>query len=421
MSYSKTIEYLCTFDSKMGICNSIQNVKSLLSASAHITVSTGKIKWKTHEFSLDISKGDISGETNSIFYHFVFTNDKEEESEKFQELLKAVRTILAKVSNENEPLTLRDDISSTYAERAYPIIHELENSMRKLITKFMITKVGRLSITDHLPGEVVDSVKIEGRKLINENFLYKTDFIQLSNFLFREFSTHKSDSIYSIISKAEAITAEELQHLKDKLPMSNWDRYFQPVIKCTSEELKANWEILYKLRCIVAHNNFMSKEDYDVLSARAEKVSKIIKEALNRLSEVEVKEAEKSDILDGVNININEQYGVFLSSWKSLVNSIDKILVFVIGINEKDVRALNISSKIENLIEYSILERIERRKLLALMNFRNRLVHTGEETTSELSVFISLNKYYDDKLKAELGKRGLIEFPFDPTIHKIID
>ncbi|WP_224964162.1 HEPN domain-containing protein [Acinetobacter guillouiae] len=421
MSYSKTVEYLCTFDSKMGICNSIQNVKSLLSASAHITISTGKIKWKTHEFSLEMSKGDISGETDSIFYHFVFTNDKEGDSEKFQELLKAVRTILAKVSNENEPLTLRDDISSTYAERAYPIIHELENSMRKLITKFMITKVGRLSITDHLPGEVVDSVKVEGRKSINENFLYKTDFIQLSNFLFREFSTHKSDSIYSIISKADAITADELQHLKDKLPMSNWDRYFKPVIKCSSEELKANWEILYKLRCIVAHNNFMSKGDYEVLLSRAEKVSKIIQEALDRLSEVEVKEAEKSDILDGVNININEQYGVFLNSWKSLVNSIDKILKFVIGMNEEKAERLSFRSKIEHLIEFSILEEDERRKIYRLLSFRNRLVHTGEQTTLDLTYFTSLTNYYDDILKVKLGNRGIIEFSFDPTIHEIRD
>lgn len=415
MAYSKTVEFLCTFDSKSGICNSISNVKSLLSTSAHISIPSGnKIKWKSVDFSLDISRGDISGETDSIFYHFIFTNAKEENSEKFQELLKTVRTIISKFSNENEPLTLRDDISSSYATQAYPIIHELENAMRKLITKFMITKVGRLSITRHLPGEVVDSVKSSGKKSITENFLYKTDFIQLSNFLFREFSTHNSESINSIISKATTIGDEELKQLKNQLPMSNWDRYFKPIIKCSSDELKVGWEQLYELRCIVAHNNFMSKEDFIQLKTKAHKILGFITSALDRLSEVEVKEVEKIDILDGVNININEQYGQFLLLWKSIERSLLKIAT-MIGFNE------NINPRISSnvkMINYVVSRRIFDddvcTSLDELRAFRNNLIHIESFENTDLEKQINkayeMNSFLKDMVNDELQMKSIQSF-----------
>lgn len=399
MSFQKTVEYLCTFDSRLGICSSVTNLKSLLSASGYITFAKNKIKWNDKEFEFQVSSGEITGENNSKFYHLVFTNLNEGESDSFQELLKAVRTILAKVANEKEPLVLRDDVSSDYAIKAYPIIHELENSMRKLITKFMITKVGKNSITYNLPTEVIDSVKSESKRAESQNFLYKTDFIQLSNFLFREFSTDKSNSIYGFIRLAEEISSEQLKDLKNKLPMSNWDRYFKPVINCSSEELKTSWEELYKIRCTVAHNNFLTKEQYDNLFNKSEKIQNIIISALNRLSDVEVKEEEKDDIRDSVNININEKYGEFILLWKSIESSLYKIAK-VFNIGDNDPRLMLSFRILEPLLFKKIIDQETYYLLRELKQYRNQLIHLENFEHSELEQNINKARELDRRLKS---------------------
>ncbi|MFA2890049.1 hypothetical protein [Acinetobacter pittii] len=97
MKSSKIVEYLCTFDSNLGICSSVTNFKSLLSASEYISFARHNILWKEKVFGFDVSKGAISGDANSNFYHLIFTNSNDEDRDSFDELLKAVRTILAKV------------------------------------------------------------------------------------------------------------------------------------------------------------------------------------------------------------------------------------------------------------------------------------------------------------------------------------
>ena len=67
----KTVEYLCTFDSNLGICSSVTNFKSLLSASGYITFVKQNIRWKDKVFGFDVSKGEISGDTNNNFYHLI--------------------------------------------------------------------------------------------------------------------------------------------------------------------------------------------------------------------------------------------------------------------------------------------------------------------------------------------------------------
>ncbi|EXR42298.1 HEPN domain-containing protein [Acinetobacter sp. 1294243] len=406
MKSSKIVEYLCTFDSNLGICSSVTNFKSLLSASEYISFARHNILWKEKVFGFDVSKGAISGDANSNFYHLIFTNSNDEDRDSFDELLKAVRTILAKVSNEKEPLVLRDDIRSDYAIKAYPIIHELENSMRKLITKFMITKVGKNSITYNSPLEVLDSIRSE-KKVESQNILYKTDFIQLSNFLFREVSTDKSNSIFSFIRQSEEISLDDLKNLKNKLPMSNWDRYFQPIINCSSEELKTSWEELYKIRCTVAHNNFLTKEQYDNLLTKSKKVQDIIMAALEKLSDIEVKEDEKNDILDSVNININEKYGEFLLLWKGIESSILKIMRMIEPNNNNIDHRISLSSSrlLRPLILNGIIDRKLYYSLQQLRDYRNQLIHIEEFEHSELENYIYKAHEIDGILKSIINNK----------------
>ncbi|MFP5046550.1 hypothetical protein ACLFLJ_05015 [Acinetobacter pittii] len=245
------------------------------------------------------------------------------------------------------------------------------------------------------------------KKVESQNILYKTDFIQLSNFLFREVSTDKSNSIFSFIRQSEEISLDDLKNLKNKLPMSNWDRYFQPIINCSSEELKTSWEELYKIRCTVAHNNFLTKEQYDNLLTKSKKVQDIIMAALEKLSDIEVKEDEKNDILDSVNININEKYGEFLLLWKGIESSILKIMRMIEPNNNNIDHRISLSSSrlLRPLILNGIIDRKLYYSLQQLRDYRNQLIHIEEFEHSELENYIYKAHEIDGILKSIINNK----------------
>ncbi|MFG3826309.1 hypothetical protein ACGI6H_34825, partial [Escherichia coli] len=62
-------------------------------------------------------------------------------------------------SNLGSTQIIWDDISKYYSIQAYPLIHEIENLMRKLITKFMIHNVGLSWTKDSVPKEFSEALK----------------------------------------------------------------------------------------------------------------------------------------------------------------------------------------------------------------------------------------------------------------------
>ena len=187
------VEYLCTLNSDGNFCNSVAGFKSLLESYEKLKIDENKIKWGTSEFNIEVGDGNVLN-SNLKFFHLKLKNSIIENKSDFLELLKIIRTILSKVNNNQPPEILWDDISSEYAINSYPIIHELENLMRKLITKFMVTKVGLSWVKENIPKEVSDSIKSGGNSK-KQNYIYDTDFIQLSNFLFKEYSLVNTDEI----------------------------------------------------------------------------------------------------------------------------------------------------------------------------------------------------------------------------------
>lgn len=315
-----TVEYLCTLSSKDDFCTTISGFKSLLESFEKLKIEGNKILWGEKEFHIEIYDGSVLNSAEKYF-HIKLKNDNSDNKIHFLELLKVIRTILSKVNNSQPPEILWDDISSEYAINSYPIIHELENLMRKLITKFMITKVGLTWTTESIPREVSDSLKLKktNRK---QNYIYETDFIQLSNFLFKDYATTNIDNFIEKIKKAEKAEDLDINELKKIIPVSNWERYFNPILTCTSDELVSKWDKLYKLRCKVAHNDFMDESDFNDLLRYSKSVREIIENAINNLDKVNVKEEDKEDLAESAVINLNKIYGDFILKWKKLENII---------------------------------------------------------------------------------------------------
>ncbi|WP_151762497.1 hypothetical protein, partial [Acinetobacter seifertii] len=219
---------MCTIKSDGDFCTTISSFSSLLESYEKLKIDGKKLFWGEKEFLLEISDGTVLNSEHK-FFHIKLTNNNDENKKEFLSALRVIRTILSKVNNSQPPEILWDDISSEYAVQSYPVIHQLENLMRKLITKFMITKVGLSWTKDNIPKEVSESIK-KSNAAKKQNYIYYTDFIQLSNFLFKEYTTANVDEFVEKIKKANDVSDLNLEELKKIVPLSNWTRYFNPIV-----------------------------------------------------------------------------------------------------------------------------------------------------------------------------------------------
>lgn len=380
------VEYLCTIDSDGDFCKSISSFKSLLKSYDKLKIVDKKIIWDGKEFLFEISDGTVLN-SNHKFFHLKFVNADASNNLEFLSLLKIIRTILSKVNNSQPPEILWDDISSEYAVQSYPVIHELENLMRKLITKFMITKVGLSWTKENIPKEVAESIKGTGASK-KQNYIYDTDFIQLSRFLFNEYTTAKVEDFVNKIKKANKIEELDFNDLKKIVPVSNWTRYFNPIVECNSEELSTKWDKLYKLRCKVAHNNFMDEDDFTNLISLSNDVKLIIEAAINNLDKVSVTEEDKEELVENAAINLNKFYGTFVLEWKKLENI---LILLHKGRFEGHTKRDSLLSIVESLTRNKYITLKDFHQFRHLYQMRNMIVHDANLELDEFQLNLALN------------------------------
>lgn len=174
------VEYLIIIDSNNPFCRDKKSFDNFLQSNADISIKGNVFKHKLLEVEYELQGGENEADKNR-FFHIKLTSKDDSKIDEFQDLLKATRTLLH-MAFDKRPQILWDDISFYYSEKAYPIIHEIENLMRKLITKFMLTNVGLGWTRDTVPEELKKSTRTEPAN--NNNYLYETDFKDLSTFLF---------------------------------------------------------------------------------------------------------------------------------------------------------------------------------------------------------------------------------------------
>ena len=384
---SYKVEYLLVISSKEIFCKSIDAFNSLVQSYDNIKVKGNSIEFDGVSFGYYVQYGEIKKDSER-FFHVKFTCEKNNNTEKFKLFLKSFRTILSKASGK-PPEILWDDISSELSNKAYPIIHELENMMRKLITKFMLITIGLEWTKDAIPKEVFDSIKLKN-SYASQNYLYESDFIQLSNFLFKEYSISNSRKIIEKVSSALDLSDLELVELKELVPQSNWERYFSPIVDCNSEYLQTRWNKLYDFRCIVAHNKFMCSEDFDSLKVIAAEVRIKLIEALENLDKVHIREEQKEGVAESIASNINALYGEFIISW----NTLQELLINLYDIcnNERGLLSIqghspkDIKERVKVLVEEEVLTKNFSHAINELNDIRNAVVHHSTSKIEDIKV-----------------------------------
>ena len=286
----------------------------------------------------------------------------------YLELLKNIKATVLKCTNTFE--ILWDDVSFCCSQKAYPQIYEIENLMRKLLTKFMLVNVGTKWEKENTPSKIGKSKNQSKEINVGNSLLYQLDFIELSTFLFdpysikgtledlKQFVANKDTNIFSV--------------LEQYIPKSNWARYFSDVISTEDECLRKKWAELYGLRCKVAHNNLFTVEDLERVETLIREIKPHIENAIKELDKINVSDSDKEIISENLAKNANEEIGDFLGAYNTLYSILlDKYM----GEEKNVAKKIPYKRLIHELSSNGQISNVQAKKLQYLMYKRNNLVH----------------------------------------------
>lgn len=401
------VEYLVAIKKKGNFCDRIETFLNFLRADSRFSISkTSKtIKYEAPEdealtIGYEFQLGEVKEQR--VFHIKLFCNSSGENLEsdlsRYQKFLRAFRTNIQQLDIEFH--VIWDDISLYYAEKAYPLIHEIENLMRKLIMKFMVTKLGLGWVDETVPKQIKDIIsRKEGRREGQTNFLYQIDFLDLSKFLLEPYSNSEILELRNKLGRIKDLSELSLDYLNGFVPKSNWQRYFSTVIFYDGERFKRKWDDLYQLRNKIAHNNTFTSSDYKNVVEIVDELGKKIREAVDKLDQVIISEDEREEVAESISININSLYGEFVQNWKVFEKEVSRVL----GSSKPvDKRMIPVRWKIDQLEKLGLVRPELCEQFRELNEIRNYLVHSTEDrfTPEEISQFIVWLKTLIDELES---------------------
>ncbi|RUR38047.1 hypothetical protein ELS18_08470 [Clostridium perfringens] len=323
------VEYLIKVDGSKTLCNSMKTFENLLKISSEIELESDVIKYKNIDINYN-NKKYLNEDRENVFDLEVYINNIENISE-FEAFLRELKSILYKISD--NILILQDDISLYYSVNTYPIFNEVENLMRKLLTKFMVIKVGENWDKDNIPKKVKKSIESSKRK-DSYSFLYRADFIDLSKFLFDKYSIKTLQDF-----SKESLSGKEVNK-EDYIEKSNWERYFSDILKYEDGELQKQWSEMYELRCKIAHNNKFTKEDSKKVLNIYKKIKPVLIDAINKIDDIVIGLEERKVFTESIIGNGDVLLGVFVKKLRELENKINEIYCKKSGDNEYRAKSM---------------------------------------------------------------------------------
>lgn len=404
------------------LCDTIKDFKKLLQTDSNLVIKSDLITYKANlTVKYEITTGRVEGKNQRFFQIRITFNGEEDRIDEYVQLLRSVKSTVYKSGV--QPETLWDDISSYYASKSYPYINKIENLMRKLITYFMLTNIGKEGVVETSPNIVKDAINKSKRKQYVD-VLYQIDFIHLGDFLFKPYQTKNIEELHSKLENANAISDLNLEDLKEYRSKSNWERYFSKVVECTNDFLDKRWTELYELRCMIAHNAIVGKTEYERIVLLVGEVSRYLEKAIDNLGEIHVPTEDKEFLAENVAINLNTISGEFINLWRIFETTLTEIAqnqkVDPQIVKQSPIRLINF------LADNGFVNEEVKQEALELAGFRNRLVHGAggvvneQEVISHIELLSSIIKNLNRTWKDEVIKT-LIELGGQSSLSEIYE
>lgn len=299
------IEYLIITKRDEGFCSNVDSFLNLLSVDTSLKIN---IEEKTIEdlsnkclvnFKINFYDND---NRNELIFDLSLQGENNTVIEHFNTLGRKIRKIVSKINSDLKINTIINDVGKNYAINAYPILFNIENLLRRLIYRFMYINVGMQWNSNAISDDVKKSIDSKNRNT-DGNYLHNIDFIQLSHLLFQQYTNIPIQTFQNKLLETKDVTKFDLNTLEDIKPKSNWERYFSRLINIEDKDLKDKWEKLYMLRNMVPHNNFIERKHYDEIVSISSKITKILNEALEKLSDIKLTDEEVIAIKNSVDDN----------------------------------------------------------------------------------------------------------------------
>jgi hypothetical protein len=379
------VEYLIIFKSQKNICDNKETYNNLITSNSKFKITKDKLLYDSLEISYSVKIDELQ-QKDQRFFHVTFICSEFEKITEFSNLLRDYRITIGNLTK--DVYILWDDISRYYSIISYPLISEIENLMRKLITNFLVINVGADWIKETIPSDVQNSIREDNKKKIDTNFFHGTDFIQLLYALTTE-TKFETKSLIEKIKKASKIDELDINELKKIVPKSNWEMYFSKKIDCDVDYLKKQWNRLYELRCLVAHNNLVTFNDYQEIKSIVDDLKNKLQRLIDELDSIEVEEENKELVAENIVSNLNILYGSFIETWKELEK---EILLVSNDLLEKKEKIVNIFMLLDKLQSRNLITQSLQLEIRTLMSFRNAIVHHSDIQITETETNIKINQ-----------------------------
>ncbi|WP_339477508.1 hypothetical protein [Pseudomonas sp. RL_5y_Pfl2_69] len=298
------IELLILISGDDTFCNTAKSFSDFLKIDSLITIAQKKISYRRSTHDPDLVSAELNIQTNKVksinerFFLVIVECENASLIDEFSELIDRLRSIAERISPGKCTInTLWDDVGSTYAKRAYPLINEIENLMRRLIARFMLITVGMKWSKDAMHPELFSQIENFEEEDPYTDDLQKLDFIQLSDVLFKKKRDISLDDLDRILLITK-FTQEDNEKILKYIPKSNWEKYFSSIIEEKDTSLAKKWELLYRLRNKVAHNRSIKKNEYETIKGLTSSIKEIISKATEKLSEININEEDREQIIN---------------------------------------------------------------------------------------------------------------------------
>lgn len=301
----KEIKYLITYKESDTLCENKDGFISLLNAHSYLNVNNDKIllkhKNKEYECSYEINTDRIKNINNrekNENYRYILITIRSEDDKNLSHISRSIKKAAYKINPNNIHInTLWDDIGRSNTINLFPLLNEVENLMRYLISQFMIVNIGTNWSINEIDKKVTQQVESSDISPLNQDDLFKVNFRHLSDILFNEVSRTDTNTLIRLLKKTK-FDENDKKTIMNFIPSSNWDRYFKEYIDVDRKTIEENWENLSVHRNHVAHNRNTSQSEYDKIKKTCEYTIKIIREAIGKLESIKIADSDKKNTLN---------------------------------------------------------------------------------------------------------------------------
>ncbi|MBL5903075.1 HEPN domain-containing protein [Serratia fonticola] len=310
------LEFLVLIKNDDSFCNSKKAFIDFLKVDSSISITGQKLTFKKNQKTKNPISVNFRVETKTIpsnaerYFLVLLENKNESLVDEFSDVGDKIKEICKRINPTSIVINiLWDDVGRHYAYQAYPLINDVENVMRKLISKFMLINVGMEWSKETIHPELAKKIKDYDDDDVYLNDLYKLDFINLSDMLFKKKRDISLDDLDRVLANT-TFKEEDTNKILKFLPRSNWEKFFSNIIGVKAQSLEDKWKLLYKLRNKVAHNRSLKKEDFEKIKGLTSSVNEILKGAIDKLGEIDLDAEDRELIIHSFHTAYSQEYGL---------------------------------------------------------------------------------------------------------------